>query len=67
MKVSDLKIECDPLTTVTVWVKCFTVDDVDDLIAWLGLAKTVMVQWQQINQKEDQAEPLIERWKQEHP
>jgi hypothetical protein len=49
MKISDLKIECDDRTCVTVWVKCQSPEEIDNLIAWLQLAKSVMLKWEKIN------------------
>lgn len=57
MKISDLKIESADCgkTTVSLWVRCSSVEDVDNLIAWLGLAKHVIRGWEKINAKASRA------------
>lgn len=50
LDITSLDIECrDGGTAVKVWAKCRTPDDVDQIIAWLHLAKGVMVKWEKIN------------------
>src|SRR5581483_5835742 len=57
VKISGLKIESveEGKTRVEVWSVCRSVDDVDDLIAWLGLAKHVIRGWEKINAKASRA------------
>lgn len=54
LKISGLGIECDEEghSHVSIWVKCRTVEDVDDVIAWLGLAKQMMAKWERIRRRE---------------
>lgn len=53
MKISGLKIlgGNNGRTIVEVWADCHTVEDIDDIIAWLQMAKTVMIKWDKINEK----------------
>lgn len=53
MKVQDLKIEsaANGTTCVKFWCECHSADDVDDIVAWLELAKTVMVEWERIREQ----------------
>ena len=48
--ITTLGIECEANgdTKVTAWVKCRSGEDIDDVIMWLGLARDVMLQWQDI-------------------
>lgn len=40
MKINDLKIKSiNRGTVVEVWTECYSTDDIDNLIAWLQLAK----------------------------
>jgi hypothetical protein len=57
VKITGLKIESSESgrTVVEVWSKCSSVSDVDDLIAWLGLAKHVIRGWEKINAKNARA------------
>jgi hypothetical protein len=50
MDVTNLEIEChaDGGSKVTAWTKCRSTEDIDDLVAWLGLARGLMVEWQSI-------------------
>jgi hypothetical protein len=54
LDVTSLDMEChdDGTTKVTVWVKCWSSDDIDDVIAWLKLAKSMMKSWETIRKKE---------------
>jgi hypothetical protein len=54
LDVTDLGLTCqgDGSTKVTVWCKCWTVADIDDVIAWLKLARAVMARWQEIRSSE---------------
>jgi len=51
--ITTLGMDCEANgnTRVTTWAKCTTAEDVDDLILWLGLARDVMVQWQDIRSR----------------
>lgn len=53
MKINGLKIESgnNGKTHVEIWSTCHSVEDVDDTIAWLNLAKHVMRGWEKINAK----------------
>ena len=53
MKINGLKIESgnNGRTIVEMWSTCHSVQDVDDTIAWLQLAKHVMRGWEKINAK----------------
>jgi hypothetical protein len=35
----------DGTSRLTVWVKCDTAQEIDDIITWLALAKSVMIDW----------------------
>lgn len=53
MRINHLKINGgnNGMTIVEVWADCHTVEDIDDIIAWLQMAKTVMIKWDKINGK----------------
>lgn len=53
MNIKGLKIESgnNGKTIVEVWAQCHSMDDCDDIIAWLGLAKYVIEEWGNINAK----------------
>lgn len=55
MKVTELAVKCDAEgeAVVEVWVKCATRDDLDDVIAWLELAKQMVGKWQKIRKRDD--------------
>jgi hypothetical protein len=55
MDISDLKIECDGRTCVKVWAKCHSAEDIDDMIAWLHLAKGLMLKWEKIRARNAEA------------
>ena len=40
---------------ISVWAKCHTVEDVEDIIAWLHLAKDMMRKWEKIRSSRAQA------------
>jgi hypothetical protein len=48
LDVTDLSIECnaDGTSMVKLWCKCNSADDIEDVVAWLGFAQTMMAQWQ---------------------
>lgn len=50
MNVTSMEIECHDTgdTKVTVWVKCQSVADIDDVIAWLTMSRQTMVDWKEI-------------------
>lgn len=48
MDLTNLEIECEGKTCIKVWAKCHNAEDVDDIIAWLRLAKDVMIKWEKI-------------------
>ncbi len=48
MDITNLEIECDGPPCIKVWAKCHTSEDVDDIIAWLRLAQSMMVKWEKI-------------------
>jgi hypothetical protein len=53
MKVTQLKIDtdADAATDVTIWVTCTTVEDIDDVAAWLELAKDFVAGWREVRAK----------------
>jgi hypothetical protein len=53
MNITTFGIECTESghTVVTAWAKCTSGEDIDDMILWLGLAREVMVQWQDIRRR----------------
>lgn len=65
MDITSLQIECqvDGGVKVQAWCKCQSPDDIDDLIAWLGLARHVMTEWMAIRSdhlhfKSDNVRPI---------
>lgn len=54
LDVTDLGLECfaDGSIKVTVWCKCWSSDDIEDVIAWLKLAKATMLRWEEIRKFE---------------
>jgi hypothetical protein len=54
LDVTNLNLDCDAdgSAKVTIWCRCRTADDIDDVIAWLTLAKTMTEKWQEIRSKE---------------
>ena len=54
LDVTSLEVECDADgdSKVTCWCKCRTPKDIDDVIAWLQLSKTLMNQWREIREAE---------------
>jgi hypothetical protein len=50
LSVSSLEVSCESngQTKLRVNVTCFCIEDVDDLAAWLELAKTLIVKWEEI-------------------
>ena len=57
MNINGLKIESgnNGKTIVEIWSTCHSIQDVDDTIAWLNLAKNVMRGWEKINAKASHA------------
>lgn len=53
MDITSLEWESDSKGNpkISVWAKCHTVEDVDDIIAWLHLAKDMMRKWEKIRSK----------------
>lgn len=53
MKINGLKIESgyNGKTIVEIWSTCHSEEDVNDVIAWLGLAKHVIRSWEKIHAK----------------
>ena len=46
MDITNMGIECSNAgDKVTVWVKCRTPEEIDDVVAWLGLVRTLMTTW----------------------
>jgi hypothetical protein len=50
IKIHELSIDChaDGGTRIYIWCNCYSPDDIEDMIAWLKLAKAVMEKWQAI-------------------
>jgi len=50
MDITSLEWEADSKGNpkISVWAKCHTVEDVEDMIAWLHLAKDMMRKWEKI-------------------
>ncbi len=50
LRVKTLATECaaDGNTRVVVWVDCYSTEDIDDIIAWLELTKTLVIRWEEI-------------------
>lgn len=57
MDITSLEFECDSKgkPKIAVWAKCHSVDDVDDIIAWLHLAKAMMIKWDKIRNRHEKA------------
>lgn len=57
MKINGLKIESgnNGKTRVEIWSTCHSIEDVNDTIAWLQLAKQVIRGWEKINAKASRA------------
>lgn len=57
MKISGLKIDFGygGRAIVEIWANLHTQSDVDDLIAWLQMAKGNMRQWEKIHARSSQA------------
>lgn len=56
MKIDGLEIKYGygGRAIVEVWAKLHTVDDVDDMVAWLQMAKGTMRQWEKIHARSAQ-------------
>lgn len=52
LEVTTLEIDCKEPTCVKVWVKCRSVDDVNELITWLEIAKRAMLEWESISRED---------------
>lgn len=50
LDITSLGVECDEIggAKVTIWCKCYSVEDIDDCIEWLKLARTLMEGWEAI-------------------
>jgi hypothetical protein len=48
--ITSMQIECDATgdSKVTLWVKCKTAEDIDDVTLWLAEARALMIQWKGI-------------------
>ena len=53
MDITTLGLDCteNGVTRVTAWAKCTSAEDIDDMILWLGLAREVTLQWQDIRRR----------------
>jgi hypothetical protein len=51
MQISELSMNFgyNGKTIVTAWCKCHTADDVEEIIAWLKMAKDNMRAWEKID------------------
>lgn len=56
MDITSLEMKCkeDGSTKIEVWAKCNSIEDCDDMIAWLQLAKSVIIKWNKINARTSQ-------------
>ena len=54
MDIKGLEVECEKEgeSTVKVWANCETPEDIDVIIAWLHLAKSMMKKWRSLTQAE---------------
>lgn len=48
MDITNLEVDCAHKPCIKVWAKCETPEDVDDIIAWLRLAKDLLIKWEKI-------------------
>jgi len=57
LKISNLDVRCDRSQRqhLEIWCECHSVEDVDDLMAWLLLAKDMMKKWDRIRSRRAQA------------
>lgn len=53
MKISQLDVRCDRSQKqhLEIWCECNSPEDVDDLMAWLLLAKAMMKKWDNIRSR----------------
>jgi len=58
VKVSNLDVRCDRSQKqhLEIWCECYSIEDVDDLMAWLLLAKDMMRKWDKIRAKRNSPE-----------
>jgi hypothetical protein len=56
--------EKDMSHSVEVWIECASVEEVDDLIAWLELISEVMVAWQERMEARSSAPAQLRKIKQ---
>jgi hypothetical protein len=57
MKVTHMDVRCDRSQELhtEIWCECYSVEDVDDLMAWLLLAKDMMKKWKKIRSRRAEA------------
>lgn len=58
MKITELKLNSgyNGQTIVDLWVTCHTIEEVDDVIAWMQFAKQMMLEWQKLHK--DKPKPV---------
>lgn len=57
MKISNLDVCCDMSHKqhLEIRCECYSVEDVEDLVAWLMLAKDMMAKWDEVRSRRAQA------------
>lgn len=57
MKVTHMDVRCDRSQELhtEIWCECRSIEDVDDLMAWLSLAKDMMKKWDKIRSRRAEA------------
>lgn len=53
IKTMEIKSDSVGNTSVDIWLTCETIHDIDNAIAWLRLAKSVMEKWVEIQGKDE--------------
>lgn len=55
MDITNMSVECDEKgqSKVSLYLKARSVEDLDDIIAWLQLAKQVTAKWEKIRAKRE--------------
>lgn len=54
LEATTLEVQChsDGTSKATVWCKCYSPEDIDDVIVWLRLAKSLLEDWRAERGKE---------------
>lgn len=65
MDVTTIGLECesDGTTRIVLWMKAWSPDDIDDVLAWLSMARQLMVDWREIRDKRSNVVTPIKKGK----